>query len=86
MIGSGHLQAKGALILHLDDKNLPPVRTTSFCFISERYFENHYRSDKRMVYVNKFMFGLMTTSGESSKNPFRMSSICAMSCALRRSL
>jgi hypothetical protein len=37
-MGSGHLQAKGAVILHLEDKNLPPVRTTSFRFISERYF------------------------------------------------
>jgi hypothetical protein len=41
--GSGHFQAKGAVIVHLDDKNLPPVRTTSFCFISERYFENRYK-------------------------------------------
>jgi hypothetical protein len=41
-MGSGHFQAKGVVILHLDDKNLPPVRTTSFCIISERYFENRY--------------------------------------------
>jgi hypothetical protein len=40
---SGHFQAKGAVILHLDEKNLPPARTTSFCFISERYFENRYK-------------------------------------------
>jgi hypothetical protein len=42
LIGSGHLQSKGAVILHLGDKNLPPARTTSFCFISKRYFENRY--------------------------------------------
>jgi hypothetical protein len=32
------------MILHLDDKNLPLARTYSFCFVSERYFENHYNS------------------------------------------
>jgi hypothetical protein len=44
LIGSGHFQAKGAVIVHLDDKNIPPARTTSFCFISERYFEDRYKS------------------------------------------
>ena len=43
-IGSGHLPAKGAVIVHLDDQNLPAARTSSFCLISEHYFENHYSS------------------------------------------
>jgi hypothetical protein len=32
------------MILHLVDKNLPPACPSSFYLISERYYENHYRS------------------------------------------
>jgi hypothetical protein len=43
-MGSGHLPAKGAVILHLDDENLPPACTSSFCLISEHYFDIRYKS------------------------------------------
>jgi hypothetical protein len=43
LIGTGHLRAQGAAILHLDDKNLPPAGTSSFCVISEHYFAVHYK-------------------------------------------
>jgi hypothetical protein len=38
LIGSGRLQAKGAVIVQLDDKNLLPACTSSFCVVSEHYF------------------------------------------------
>jgi hypothetical protein len=43
LIGSDHFRTKGAVIVHLDDKNLPPARTASFCVISEHYFDIRYR-------------------------------------------
>jgi hypothetical protein len=43
MKASGHFKAKEAVILHLDDKDLPPARVTSLCCIPERYFENRYK-------------------------------------------
>jgi hypothetical protein len=41
-MGTGHLRAKGAVIVHLDDQNFPPARTSSVCFISEHYFDIRY--------------------------------------------
>jgi hypothetical protein len=43
LTGSGHLRAKAAVIVHLDDKNLPPVCPSSFCVVPEHYFEIRYR-------------------------------------------
>jgi hypothetical protein len=42
----GHCRTKGAMILHLGDKNLPPACTSSIYLISERYYENHYNNGK----------------------------------------
>jgi hypothetical protein len=42
LIGCGHLRAKGVVIVHLDDKNLPPACTSLFSVISEYYFDIRY--------------------------------------------
>jgi hypothetical protein len=42
LIGTGHLRAKGAAILHPVAKNLPPACTSSFCVIPQHYFAIHY--------------------------------------------
>jgi hypothetical protein len=44
LMGSDHFRAKGTVIVHLDDKNLPPAGTSSFCVISEHYFDIRYKS------------------------------------------
>ncbi|MGD2271627.1 MAG: hypothetical protein PVI06_14585 [Desulfobacterales bacterium] len=44
MKASDYFPAMRAVIVHLDDKNLPPARTASLCCIAERYFDNRYNN------------------------------------------
>jgi hypothetical protein len=46
LIATGHLRAKEAVIVHLGDKNLPPACTSSFCVISEHYFDIRYNIER----------------------------------------
>jgi hypothetical protein len=44
LTGSGHFRARVTVIVHLDGKNLPPAGTSSFCVISEHFFDIRYNS------------------------------------------
>jgi hypothetical protein len=52
-MGSDHFRVRGAVIVHLDDQNLPPAGTSSFCTISEHYFDNRYISKSCLILGGK---------------------------------